>query len=526
VPEAGQRTCRLITLIAIDGPAPVPFRALPAIDAAAEERLFGVPARAGWSEFDDSGWRPRFDAVRDWAPDDYGAPGVGSAYRVSACRTALVTVPLAGELLLLDLSVEADLAGMVVAERDAYDPAVRLTLRGEDILAAARDGEGTATTTDRRRQILVLEPGPGTVFGTDPAALSPAQERTLRQLMFKDTDVGFRAAMAPVEVPLDLNGPDQQSIFVWDTNTVAEGLTNYPFLAGIRLIGMVLSNCQVLGALQRCHDIRAAALRDVDAEPRGGSADPGGGSARSVEEYRTSLEQRLRRIGGLQRDLNLAVEMYALGAAVLGGRPLHRYHEAVVRGSPLPHLLAVTRHLLDQLLGGVKIDQELLDVQEARETAHQQLAIARSTQGLLDQSEAFKAASIVFAAIAVIISLAGLFTAAAAIPERQTETMLGSAPGSVIFVLAAAVSAALLGVGLHAASKITLTTRRQRLVRRVRWFLLTLLTAAIVVAPLWALASESGGLALATGAAVAGISSVLILLCVALELTFDAPLPP
>jgi hypothetical protein len=55
---ATERTCRLITLIALDGPAPVPARRLPAIDATAEERLFGVAARTGWSEFEESGWRP------------------------------------------------------------------------------------------------------------------------------------------------------------------------------------------------------------------------------------------------------------------------------------------------------------------------------------------------------------------------------------------------------------------------------------------------------------------------------------
>lgn len=130
---------RLITLITLAGGVPVAGTRLPAVDHAAEQSLFAAGIRPGWSEFLDSRWRPRFHDVRDWEPAGYGAPNAGSRYRVLRCRTAVVTVPAAARLLLLDVDLDADaLGGLILAEKDAFDPAVHIGLSGVDLADASR----------------------------------------------------------------------------------------------------------------------------------------------------------------------------------------------------------------------------------------------------------------------------------------------------------------------------------------------------------------------------------------------------
>ena len=505
---------RLITLTTLAGGPAVAGASPPAVDHRAEEALFRAAIRPGWSEFVDSRWRPRFGEVREWDADGYTAPHAGSGYRVLRCRTASVWVPAAARLLLVDVELEADSPdGLILAEKDAFDPAVHIGLSGADLLAAA--GVAGARRGGSRRQILVLAGGEpdGYLLGRRPAELSADRERLLRQLMFKDVDIEYRPEMAPVRVPLDMNGPDLQSVFVWDSNTVAEGLDSYPHLADLRVFGMVMSNCQVLAAEQRCQEIREEAVRESD---RGTASVDMGQS--TVDERRTAVAQRVRRVGLLQQDLTMGVEMYALGTAVAGGRPLLRYHESVVAESPLPHLLAVTQNLLSQVVASVGTEQRLLEVEEAREAAGKQLAIAESTRGLLDQSEALKAASLVFAAVAAVISLAGLFAAAAAIPRGQHQTLFGSTRGSVLFVLVAVAAAVGLGVALRRASRVRLAPRARRAVRVLRWTSLGLLVAGLV-------------LAFEPPAAPAGLTAVALaslgaLFSLALELDFDGAEQP
>jgi hypothetical protein len=502
---------RLITLITLAGGAPVAGTRLPAVDHAAERSLFAAEIRPGWSEFLDSRWRPRFHDVRDWEPAGYGAPNAGSAYRVLRCRTAVVTVPAAARLLLLDVDLDADApGGLILAEKDAFDPAVHIGLNGLDLVDAS--GLPGARLSGSRRQVLVLdgaEPD-SYLLGRHPGQLSAERERVLRQLMFKDVDIEYRPELAPVRVPIDMNGPDLQAVFVWDSNTVAEGLASYPHLADLRVFGMAMSNAQVLAAQARCQEIREEAVRESDR-----AADP----ARStVDIRRAGVSGRVRRVAALQQDLTMGVEMYALGTNVAGGRPLLRYHEAVVAESPLPHLLTVTQHLLGQVVEAVRAEQRLLEVDEAREAADKQLAIAASTRGLLDQSEAFKAASLVFAAVVAVISLAGLFAAAAAIPREQRETMFGSTRGSVLFVLVAVVAAVAFGVALRRVSRVRLALRGRRMVRAARWVALGLLVAGLLLAfvPAAALA----------GLVAVGLASVGALFSLALELDFEPPDAP
>lgn len=98
------------------------------IDATAEAHLFGVTPRAGQSEFVASPWRPAITETRDWAQETYQAPHAGIAYQVDRVRTAVARMPGGIELILLDLTVEADPAGLILAERDAYDPSVEIKL--------------------------------------------------------------------------------------------------------------------------------------------------------------------------------------------------------------------------------------------------------------------------------------------------------------------------------------------------------------------------------------------------------------
>jgi hypothetical protein len=502
---------RLITLTTLTGGPPVAGAPLPAVDHPAEESLFAAAIRPGWSEFVDSRWRPRFHHVREWEPDGYGAPNAGSAYRVLRCRTAVVTVPAAARLLLLDLDLDADApGGLILAEKDAFDPAVHIGLGGADLPAAS--GVHGVRLSGSRRQVLVLDGDEPDryLLGRHPGELSAERERVLRQLMFKDVDIEYRPGMAPVRVPIDMNGPDRQSVFVWDSNTVAEGLASYPYLADLRVFGMVMSNAQVLAAEQRCQEIREEAVRESDR-----AADP---AESTVDMRRADVSGRVRRVAVLQQDLTMGVEMYALGTTVAGGRPLLRYHEAVVAESPLPHLLTVTQHLLAQVVEAVRTEQRLLEVDEAREAADKQLAIAASTRGLLDQSEAFKAASLVFAAVVAVISLAGLFAATAAIPRQQRETMFGSARGSVLFVLVAVVAAVAFGVALRRASRVRLARRGRRAVRAARWVALGLLVAGLLLAFVPATAPA--------GLAVMALASVGALFSLALELDFEPPDAP
>jgi hypothetical protein len=198
---------------------------------------------------------------------------------------------------------------------------------------------------------------------------------------------------------------------------------------------------------------------------------------------------------------------------VLGGRPLLSYHRAVVAESDLPTLLAATEHLLEQLGAALAVEQQLRNVQEARETAAQQLSVARATQGLLNQSEALKAASVIFASVAAVLGLAGLFAQAAAIPGAQDGTYFGSLPGSVAFVLAVALFAVLIGVAVRVASRVSVPRRWRAAARRARWALVGLTSLGIV-------AAATGVLAPA-GVAVAGLGAVLLILLVAAEFEYE-----
>jgi hypothetical protein len=496
---------RLITLIALAGTTLT--SSLPARrDSDAEESLFNVATKPGWSEFAESRWRPGFHDVRKWQPKDYDAPNAGTAYQVLACRTALVSVPMACQLLMIDLDVVADgVDGLILAEKDAFDPAVQITVNGvllSDIIEAG-------SLTDRRRQLLLLT---GTqpehyVFGGQPGGLSADRERVLRQLMFKDVDIAYRPDLAPIRVPIDMNGPDLQSVFVWDSNTVAEGLHSYAHLADLRIFAMVMSNCQVLAAEQRCYEIREAALCEVTLDEIAETS--------TIDSRREYVIGRVRRVGLLRQTLSMGVEMYALGTTVAGGRPLRRYHESVMAESSLPHLLTVTQHLLAQLGETVGIEQQLLGVDEVREAAEKQIAIASSVRGLLDQSEAFKAASLVFASVAVVIGMAGLFTSSAAIPRSQRETLFGSVTGSVLFVAVAMAMAAALGFGLRRAARATLSPGARRIVRPLRWaglgFLLLGLTLSIMPAFVTA------------GLVIVAMATIWVLFFLALELDFESP---
>jgi hypothetical protein len=507
---------RLLTFVALAGSPARPAGQVQAPDLEAETALFGVEIRPRASEFADTVWRPRFGHVREWSPSGYGAPNAGSAYTVERCRTAIVTVPMAGDLLLVDLEFMAEgTDGLILAEKDAFDPSLRLTLDGQDLLTAA--GVLGWRLTDLRRQVLLLPGGPEALFGHDPTALDPSREALLRQLMFKDVDISYRPGLAPVSVPIDMNGPDRQSVFVWDTNTVVEGLSAYPHLVDLRVLGIAMVNAQIVGALKRCTEIREEATRATDPNRVGEL------TAAPAEVRRVQVEDRLLRIGALRQDLSVGVEMHALATAVAGGRPLLRYHEAVVTESPLPHLLRVSEHLLGQLAESVRLEKDLLDVAESRETAREQLAIASATRGLLDQSEAFKAASLVFAAVAAVISLAGLFAAVASVPRAQSQSLLGSAPNSALFVVVALVVAAVAGAGLRAASRLRVRPLWRVPLRVVRWLLFVALVGFIGLAlsTVWAHPGASSTLVLFI--AGSAICATLLVFALALELNFEPP---
>jgi hypothetical protein len=190
---------RLVTLIALASARPAGDHRPGPHDAVQESELFGIQVRPGWTEFVESRWRPWFDAVRVWSADEYGAPHAGTAYRVLGCRTARVIVPMAATLLLIDLSLDADVDALVLAEKDAFDPNVRLTLGGTDVVAAALERAPVGELTGPAASCCCCRvPEPDRfLFGNDPGSLSDGQERILRQMMFKDVDISYRPGMAP-----------------------------------------------------------------------------------------------------------------------------------------------------------------------------------------------------------------------------------------------------------------------------------------------------------------------------------------
>jgi hypothetical protein len=121
----------------------------------------------------------------------------------------------------------------------------------------------------------------------------------------------------------------------------------------------------------------------------------------------------------------------------------------------------------------------------------------------------------VFAAVVAVISLAGLFAAAAAIPRGQRETLFGSARGSVLFVLVAVIAAVALGVALRRASRVRLAPRGRAAVRVGRWVALGLLVVGLV------LAFEPD--AAPAGLVAVALASVAALFSLALELDFEPP---
>lgn len=525
-------SARLVTLIALTGVPARDAASLPPPAFDADAAIFGVNIRPGASEFAELTWRPRFTDLREFAAADYQAENTGSAYQVTRCRTARVVVPMAGDLLMVDLQVLADAPGLILAERDAFDPAGVIRIGDSGILTAALGGVARRSDDDvrlsaLRRQILFLPAQAGRAwFGADPERLEADQARLLRQFMFKDTEIFYRPALAPVRVPPDMNGPDAQLVFVWDCNTVIAGLDAYPQLTGVRMLGVTMSNCQALGALQRCMEIRDEAVLATVWEPDAAAPE---GSARQpdaaldVEARRAALEGRLRRARKLERDLNVGVEMHMLATAVAGGRPLHRYHQAVVEESPLPPTLAVTQQLLSQLAEASQVDKDLLDVAEARQSAQKQLTIAESTHGLLRQTQAFKTASLVVATIAIVLSIAGLFTSAAAVPADQGSTLLGSPERSVLFVVSALAGAVLFGAALRQASLLTLTRRWRTFVRVVRW-LVSIAVLAFLALALLAVTGDQDVVDLSR--AVVGCVSALLLVTwlLALENSFEEAL--
>jgi hypothetical protein len=511
------RQARVITLFALD-------RAcgdVPPIATAPESLVFDVVPHDGESERAETPWRPRMSMAAEHAPENYGAPHAGTAYLVRRCRTAYVHVPMAHDLIYLDIDIAADTAGIILAEKDAFDPAVTKYIAGVDLLTTVLGPGGSANfqTATAPRQLLLLRRGAlPPLLGSDPTALSEDHERLLRQLVFKDVDISYRAELAPVTVPPDINGPDLQSVFVWDSNTVLEGLDGYPHLEKLRVLGFVLSNCQVLGALGRCRSIQERAVTELS-RARAAEQD----TAASAAQLRATTEATIRAVSSLQQDLDLGVEMHMLSAGVAGGRPLRQYHDAVVAESELPHLLRVTRHLLSQLFHSLRTDQELHSLQESRETAEKQLRIARATQGLLDQSDALRSATVVFASVAAVLSLVGLFTQAAAIPRTQQETLLHSVPGSLVFTLASVAVAAAIGFGLRFATKrMPRSDRARTWTRRLRKAAVPFMIACLAGAFTTVLSGGHPPLAI-TFVVLSTVGTLVVVFCIAFEFEFETP---
>jgi hypothetical protein len=99
------------------------------------------------------------------------------------------------------------------------------------------------------------------------------------------------------------------------------------------------------------------------------------------------------------------------------------------------------------------------------------------------------------------------------VPGAQDGTYFGSLPGSVVFVLAVALFAVLIGVAVRVASRVAVPPRWRAPARAARWALVGLTSLGILGAAV--------GVPVPAGVAVAGVGAVLLILLVAAEFEYE-----
>jgi hypothetical protein len=331
------------------------------------------------------------------------AEGRIGQYDVGTIVTKVRLQPSAGWTAALEVGISAsDWHGVIQASRDTYDKnRVTVSLDGAILLEQIRQliGSPELDFGSERAQLLVIE-RPGIPPDKDFDPVTDVDQRLLRQLLIKDTDISYRPTWAPISMPPDINGPEGTLVAVWATNTVVLGYGDH--LLPKRVEEMTERLSEAVIALEACNGVLGEAEREI-----------------AGESDWSSHADALRR---LQYRYTFAVERHLPHMGAKGGRPIESYYEAAARELGLVDRAATTRTVIDRLA-------EAAALSRARD--------ARIT-------------TVVAGTLAALLAAAALFATLAAIPS--TKTLLGTAYRSAALAEGLVVVAGGIGVLLaHAA---------------------------------------------------------------------------
>lgn len=348
-------------------------------------------------------------SYRSFSADRHGQPYARLAaeghighYDVGEIATILRHHRSAGWTAALEVGISASgWDGIIQAAKDAYDlTRVTIFLDGATLLNQIRGlAESPALHFGRERAQLLVADRIGGPPGADFDPVTDVDQRLLRQLLFKDTDIPYRPAWAPVSMPPDINGPEGTLVAVWATSTVVSG---YDRLLPNRVEEMTERLSEAVIALEACNGVLGEAEAELAGEPDW-----------------SSHADALRR---LQSRYTFAVERHLPHMGARGGRPIESYYEAAAQELGLAERAATTRTVIDRLAVAAQAERDRREIIAALSRARDArvTAVAAGTLGAL-------------------LAAAGLFATLAAIPSQGTllRTAYRSASLAEVLVIGA-----------------------------------------------------------------------------------------
>jgi hypothetical protein len=274
--------------------------------------------------------------------------------------------------------------GVIQAAKDAYDfTRVTISLDGKTLLDQIRNlTNSPALHFGRERAQLLVVDRLGGPPGEDFDPVTDVDQRLLRQLLFKDTDIAYRPAWAPISMPPDINGPEGTLVAVWATNTVVGG---YDLVLPKRVEGMTERLSEAVIALEACNGVLGEAEAQIAGE--------GGGDWSSQADALRSL----------QFLYTFAVERHLPHMGARGGRPIESYYQAVAHEMGLVDRAATTRAVIDRLAEAARAERDRHEIVAALSRARD----ARIT-------------AVVAGTLGALLAAAGLFATLATIPSNHT----------------------------------------------------------------------------------------------------------
>jgi hypothetical protein len=337
------------------------------------------------------------------------AEGRIGRYDVEKVATILRHERSAGWTAALEVRFSAALwDGVIQAAKDAYDfTRVTISLDDKTLLEQIRDlTNSPAVNFGRERAQLLVVDRLGGPPGEDFDPVTDVDQRLLRQLLFKDTDIAYRPAWAPISMPPDINGPEGTLVAVWATNTVVGG---YDRVLPKRVEGMTERLSEAVIALEACNGVLGEAEAQIAGE--------GDGDWSSQADALRSLQIRY----------TFAVERHLPHMGATGGRPIESYYQAVAHELGLVDRAATTRAVIDRLAEAARAERDRRDIVAALSRARD----ARIT-------------AVVAGTLGALLAAAGLFATLATIPSNHTllHTAYRSAALAEVLVVGAS------GVGI------------------------------------------------------------------------------